>query len=93
MKKILFISIALVLSGCAIRTENSGVIPRGGDIYTVAHQAPTGFHSTAPLKNSTVQEANAYCDAQGKKYEYIHSKEINGAAGVYPEVELTFRCR
>lgn len=92
MKNVLIISIALALSGCAIRIENTGVIPRGGDIYTVAHQAPTGYHSTAPLKNSTVLEANAYCEAHGKKYEYIHSKEINGAAGVYPEVELTFRC-
>jgi hypothetical protein len=92
MKRLFVVAALIALSGCAIRTENTGVIQRGGGVYTVAHQAPTGYHSTAPLKNSTAQEAVAYCEKNGKKFEYLHSKEINGAMGVYPEVELTFRC-
>lgn len=91
MKKIQLVIISAILSGCSVPT--SGVIPRGNDIYTVTHQGEGFWVTTDQLKNAAIQEAQASCDAKGKKVNVIHTKEIQaGALGRWPESEVLFKC-
>lgn len=86
-------SFLLALGGCvAASVPTTGVVNQGNDVYTVAHQAPTGFHQTAPLKLSATKEASEYCDKMGKKFVVLHSREIPGRAGQYSEAEVIFKC-
>lgn len=85
--------LTLGLCGCvAASVPTTGIVNQGNGVYTVAHQAPTGFHQTAPLKISATKEASEYCDKQGKKFVVLHSREIPGRAGQYSEAEIVFRC-
>ena len=79
-----------LLSGCAVPT--SGVISRGNDLYTVTHQGETAFHSTEPLKTAATKEASEYCAKLGKKFVFMHSKEVQGRPAQYPESEVLFKC-
>lgn len=90
MKKIQLILLLATLSGCAVPT--TGVIPRGNDLYTVTHQGETAFHSTEPLKTAATKEASEYCTKQGKKFVFLHSKEVQGRPAQYPESEVLFKC-
>lgn len=83
---------AATLSGCAVSVPTTGVVNRGNDVYTVAHQGATGFHSVGPLKISATQEASEYCARQNKKFVVLHTKEIAGRAGQYTEAEIVFKC-
>lgn len=90
MKYAAFIA-ALLLSGCAVPT--SGVIPRGNDMYTVTRQGEGFWVTTDQLKNAAIQEAQAACDAKGKKLNVVHTKDIPaGAFGRWPESEVLFKC-
>ena len=90
MKKLHLVIISAILSGCAVPT--SGVIPRGNDLYTVTHQGETAFHSTEPLKTAATKEASEYCAKIGKKFVFLHSKEVQGRPAQYPESEVLFKC-
>jgi len=92
MKHLLSVAVAAVLVGCAVRVPTTGVVNRGGGVYTVAHQAETGFHSSAPLRASATQEATEFCQREGKKILVLHAKETPGRANQYPEYEIVFKC-
>ena len=91
MKKTMAMLTILLLAGCT-SLPTTGVIQHGGDVMTVAHQAPTGFHPTAPLKASAMKEASDYCVGVNKKFLLVNIKEIPGRAGQFSEVEVTFKC-
>ena len=92
MRYVVAVALAAGLGGCAVQVPTTGVVNRGNDVYTVAHQGATGFHSVAPLRISATQEAGDYCTKQGKKLVVLHTKEIPGRAGQYTEAEIVFRC-
>lgn len=92
MKYLVMIAAVATLGGCAVQVPTTGVVNRGNDVYTVAHQGATGFHSVGPLRISATQEASEYCTKQGKKFVVLHTKEIPGRAGQYTEAEVVFKC-
>ena len=83
---------ALVLvSACAVPT--TGVVPRGEGMYTITRQGNSAWVSTDSLKTAALQEGDAFCGTQKKKFKFIHSKEIPaGVLGRWPESEVLFRC-
>lgn len=80
-----------LLSACAVPT--TGVIPRGDDLYTVTKQGEGFWVTTETLKTGAIQEASTYCVGKGKKYKFVHNKDIQaGALGRWPESEVLFKC-
>lgn len=75
--------------GCATQT---GVISLENDSYMVMRQGATGFTPLSNIKADTYTEAGAFCDKKGKGLQVVSSKEIAAGFGVYPSVELQFRC-
>jgi len=62
-------------------------------MYTVTRQGEGFWVTTDRLKNAAMQEAQEKCDAEGKKINVIHTKEIQaGAFGRWPETEVLFKC-
>ena len=91
MKSIALISMAAVLTGCAVPT--TGVVNRGDDMYTVTRQGSGFWVTTESLKVGAMQEANSYCTSQGKKYKFMYNKDIPaGPLGRWPESEVLFKC-
>jgi hypothetical protein len=82
---------ALLLAGCA---STPGVMPLGGDTYTVAHEAGTGLSGTTNLKAAALREADAFCKGQGKALQVTDVSESKPPYlfGNYPRAEVKFRC-
>ena len=91
MQKTALLILVLTLTACAV--PSSGVVQRGDDMYTVAHQGDSAWVSTDSLKAAATQEANAFCVGKGKQLKVVYSKEIPaGALGRWPESEVLFKC-
>ncbi|MFH1492144.1 MAG: hypothetical protein ABIE81_02245 [Candidatus Omnitrophota bacterium] len=91
MKKILIVLLCLGLVGCAI---NSGVVPMGQDTFMVSRQAATGFSGSGKLKAKALQEANEFCENQGKHFQVIHISEAKPPYILtnFPKAEVHFMC-
>ena len=85
------IASSAALVGCA--TPTTGVVPRGDDMYTVTRQGNSFLVTTESLKIEAIREADAYCATKGKKYKFMHNKDIPaGPLGRWPESEVLFKC-
>lgn len=81
----------ILLAGCA--TPTTGVLPQQDGMYTVTRQGAGAWVTPDSLKAAAIQEAQAFCEARGRRYRYLHSKETPaGAFGRWPESEVLFRC-
>lgn len=89
--KLATFTLTVLLVGCA--TPSTGPVARSGDMLTVTRQGSGFMVSTDALKAQAIQEAEAHCTSIGKKYKFVHSKEIQaGALGRWPESEVLFQC-
>ena len=91
MKRLLLIVLCLGMVGCAI---NSGVVPMGQDTFMVSRQAATGFSGSGKLKAKALQEANEFCENQGKCLQVIHISEAKPPYIFtnFPKAEVHFMC-
>ncbi len=90
MWRLVFVA-ATLTAGCA---SQSGVVDMGGGRYFVSRQAATGIAGMGSLRAKTMQEAGAFCIAQGKRLEVVQVEEPPGpyVLGKYPRTDLTFSC-
>jgi hypothetical protein len=83
------IALAVSLAGCT----SSGVIPIGQDTFMISKQSSTGFHSAGSVKAEIYREGYAYCVSQGKEFQPISDRGVDGVVGVsYANAEIQFRC-
>jgi hypothetical protein len=90
VRKIIAISIAVWLSGCA---SNSGVVPMSANSFSVSRQAATGFEGTARIKSQALVDARNYCSSQNKPANILSVLEQPPAPfGGFPKVDVEFNC-
>lgn len=90
LRTAVFLSL-VALASCAVPT--TGVVPRGDDLMTVTRQGSGAWVSTDTLKAEAMKEGADHCEAKGKKFKFVHSKEIPaGPFGRWPESEVLFKC-
>ena len=85
-----FLSAASLLTGCSV--PSTGVLPSNDNMFTVTRQGGSFLTSVLEVKTAAIKEASDYCTGLGKKYRFIHSKEIPAGAYQFPESEVLFRC-
>lgn len=89
MKTILLLPIVALAAGCAATT---GVIPIGGDTYSVMRRDNGPLASLGELKAAAYRDAAAHCGAMGKKPNIIRSNDVPRSFGQFPETEVQFNC-
>jgi hypothetical protein len=86
----------LVMVSAPSCASDTGVVPDGHGNYSIAKQGATGFTPLENLRADALAAANRYCvDQQGQAHElFVTSTTETQAApfGVYPKVEVHFRC-
>lgn len=89
--KYVYISFALILSGCA---SNSGIVVMGNDTYMVSRQAASGFSGMGTLKADAMREAYQQCQLTGKRVDVIEAIDAKPPYifGNFPKTELRFKC-
>ncbi|SRR5260221_1729825 len=89
--RILFLSCALALAGCA---SYSGVVPAGQDTYLVSRQAASGFSGLGTLKADALREADTYCQGLHKMMKVVSATEAKPPyiLGNFPKAEVQFMC-
>jgi hypothetical protein len=92
MKKINFVFLVLLLSGCG--TTQTGPLLVGKETYVVSRQAGAFPSGREPLLQESIAEANQQCNAEKKKLALISSTENPGPyiLGNYPKATVTFKC-
>ncbi|MDP8212241.1 MAG: hypothetical protein P9X22_02980 [Candidatus Zapsychrus exili] len=85
------VALFIFIYGCAI---NSGVVSMGQDIYMVSRQAATGFSGSGKLKARALQEADKFCEKQGRFLEVIRVSEASPPyiLANFPKAEVSFKC-
>lgn len=87
--KIIIIAAVVFLTGCA----SSGVVPMGQDTFMISKQSATGFHSASSVKADIYQEGSAYCASQGKEFQPVNDRGVDGVPGKsFANAEVQFRC-
>jgi len=86
MKKVLLLT--LTLMGC---TSSPGVIPVGGNTYSVMISGQSGFVPVGGMKADAYIEAQNYCKKQNRSLKEVSFNSSSGF-GKFPEVELKFQC-
>ena len=91
LKKFIYISLLLILTGCA---EKSGVYPSGQNTYAISNQAATGFSGLQDIKYEAYQEASEFCQKQNKDFEVVNIETTKPPyiLGNYPRVDIRFKC-
>lgn len=91
MKLIIFCFTLSFLSGCMF--NSTGIVPIDKDVYMVAKTSPGGGFVTADRTKAVIyQEANAFCEKQGKKIETVKITAVDGRPFRSASAELQFRC-
>ncbi len=91
MKLIMFCLALPLFSGCMF--NSTGIVPIDRDIYMVAKTSPGGGFVTADRTKAVIyQEANAFCEKQGKQIETIKITAVDGRPFRAASAELQFRC-
>ncbi len=90
MKKIGAVVLVLCVAGCAVPT--TGVVPSNDGMFTVTRQGGSFLTSVLEVRTAAIKEASDYCTGMGKKYKFIHNKDIPAGAYQFPESEILFRC-
>lgn len=85
------IALACCLTACA---SASGVVPLGGEAFTVSRQAATGFSGMGNLRAEALQEAGQHCAAQGRTLHVTNERESQPPylLGNYPRIDVDFTC-
>lgn len=84
----LSLALALLLVSCA----STGVIPIGGDTYTISKQTATGYESAVSIRGAVLKEANEFCRKNGREMVVVSINNKDGIPGrSYATVDLVFR--
>ena len=90
MKKQLLI-LAILLTGCA---GQSKIIPTGNDTYLISSHGVMGYSSGDEQKVQAYEEANKFCQSQGKKIETVYANDSGaGGYGRISSAQVNFRCK
>lgn len=83
---------ATMLSGCV--APNVGVVPMGGDNYSVSRQSMQNLSGTQELKTEAMAEAHAFCANQQKKVQVVATHETGAPLmpGNFPKARIHFIC-
>jgi hypothetical protein len=89
MKRI-FLSIVVVLAGCA---SSSGVLRSGPDLFTVTATASPGGGGETTAKKSAYSDASIECSKNGRAVSVISEKVTapTWTNGMH-SIDLVFRC-
>ena len=81
---------AIFLAACVTVTDPVQV---GDNRYLVTLNARGGFQSDGQLLTQSIQKANSYCEAQGKRAE-VEKTEVSGVQMWTPQNnQVFFSCR
>ena len=87
-ERLVIIALILSLAGCS----SSGVIPMGKDTFMISKQSSTGFHSAGSVKADIYREGYNYCVSQGKEFQPVSDRGVDGVPGrSYANAEIQFR--
>ena len=88
MKTSLLVVATIALSGCS----SVKIVPAGIDTYMV-QRAATTYATAGGLLAQFYEEANAYCQKQGKYFQPVKQEIVSGIPYVRRgEGYMTFRC-
>ena len=89
---VMAVACVAVLSGCAIPTASTGVVPVGSNSYTISERFRPILGSVEGDQRSTLAKAEAFCTQQGRKA--VPTANEAADPGPYgPEVyTLEFQC-
>lgn len=90
MKKLICVSIILLLSACA---NTSGVVPLGDDSYLIS-RSEKGFDVTgSAVKADAIKEANEYCKSKGKNIKILKATQKDMVPFKSDaQAEIEFKC-
>lgn len=89
MKYTLFLLLLTVLSGCS----NSGPIKVGPDTYYIIKKAGSAFNTGDHDKVVILQQANAFCEQQGRDVVVEKAEAHHGIAFArVASADATFKC-
>lgn len=90
MRIMIFVTVALMLAGCA---SSSGALRSGPDTFTVTATASPGAGGSAKAKQSAYADANQECFKQGKAINVVSERATapSWTDGMYA-VDLVFKC-
>jgi len=91
MRKIIFIAVALILSGCV---STSGVLPMGKDTYSLTVSVSgSGFDAdnATKAKKEAITQAADYCKNLGKEVlvQNVSGRSLVSGGSVY---DIIFQC-
>lgn len=89
MKNVLVAFGVVLLTACGGVTD---VVKTGPDTYMIASHSTMGWSSGSAQKAKAFQEADAYCQRNGRQVESIGTKESPGGFGRIASGEVQFRC-
>ena len=89
MLRMLFGATVLLLTGCTIAPNSSGVFEARPGIFTVTSNAE--FGGVASAKGDAMERATKACSARGKPL-YVIDEQTSGV-GNTGSSQLTFRCQ
>ncbi len=78
-----------LLTACAGVT---GVVSTGENSYMLASHGTMGWSSSGAQKAKVFQDANEFCRSQGKQFEMINTRQVDGGFGKIASAEVEFRC-
>jgi hypothetical protein len=80
--------IVLLIAGCA---ANTGIVKISDDTYMYAKQ-DGWLSSGATIKLNLYDEANKFCENQGKKFVQVSNTSSDQEKGKFSSAEIQFRC-
>lgn len=83
---------ACVIALCGCGTAVTRAVPIGNDTFSVTSRGDTGFAALSGIKAEAITSAMQYCAQQEKTYQPIYMREVATGFGVWPEVEVQFKC-
>jgi hypothetical protein len=90
VKRTLAVMALVSLAGCG--TTVTKALPIGNDTFSVTSRGDTGFAPLSGIKAEAITEAMQYCASQGKDYQPANTREVATGLGVWPQVEVQFKC-
>ena len=89
MKKYTIIML-IGLSGCG--TTVTRAVPIGNDTFSVTSRGDTGFAALSGIKAEAITQAMQHCASIEKDYQPVYTRDVAAGFGVWPEVEVQFKC-
>jgi hypothetical protein len=86
----IIVAAVITLFGCG--TTVTGALPIGDGTFSVTSRGDTGFAALSGIKAEAITQAMQYCARQAKTYQPVYMREVAAGFGVWPEVEVQFKC-